>query len=317
MSVKTYVLLPHLWPTAPIFQQVNKDQRIQLRTLPQWHPYLRYTFLDESEETTDYDSESKTFGQKIPNKWKGKNRTARLKLISNTPWQDEQIEKEKISANEKPSDTEREAVKFIHNVLVTANPVVQRYLEVIPEMKGFKGRSEDVRQASYDIYDENVEIETENKNFLKRLEAANKIAKLNLEEAQNLLLRIYGSFFVVPQKLSLAQNALVNYMDESDEALDDILKEDTNLDDEIQVLIGRLVSEGKLSFDAVEGQVVKKKNDGWINLKAISNEYTPLERQRYFTEFLTSEAGKLLLEDLRAEVGVKEKTKSKKETVTK
>lgn len=314
-TLKTYVLLDHLRPTAPIYQQLNANQRMRLDTLPQWQPYLQVTFLDERDEVMDYDPDSPTHGKLIKNKWKGKNRTARLKMNSNTPWQDEQIEKEKIPANEKFTQTEYEIRTFRNNVLATTNLQLQRFLENIPYMEGFKGYCDAISGPCYKLYDKNVEIVSENLNFKKRLKAANKIAEMSdLKEAQDMLIRIFGTFYVLPDTLEGAQNALVNYMDESDEALEDILKEDTNLDDEVQILIGRLVSRGTLSFDAVEGQVCKKKGGEWIELKAIGMDYTPLERQRYFSEFLTSQAGKLLLDDLRKEVSGDKVKKQKLET---
>lgn len=310
MAIKTYVLLDHLKPTAQIYQQINKEQRVKLDTLPQWRPYLQITFVDLLEKIIDYNPKSKTYKQEVDNPKKGENRTIRLKLNSNTPYQDEQIEREKILANEKFSQSEYDSIKFIHNTLVTGNPAVQAYLEVYPAYDKFKGICEQITQPSYKLYNPTVEIKSENVEFKKRLKAANKIASLELKEAQDLLIRIFGTFYEVPKDVEEAQNALVNYMDGSDDALNDILKEDTTIDDEVQVLLGRLVSEGKISFDAVEGQVVKKKGDGWINLKAISNEYTPLERQRYFSEFLTSQAGKLLLDDMRTEAISKVKVKN-------
>jgi len=309
MALKTYVLLEHLHPTAQIYQQVNKDQRVRLNTLPQWEPNLQMTFLDMADEVTDYDPKSKTFGKKIPNEKKGQNRTIRLKLNSNTPYQDEQIEKEKIPANEKFTQMEYDARKFRHNTLTTDNPVVQRFLEVSPWMEGFKGTCPEVPRPCFKLYDKNVEIVSENRSFKDRLKAANKIADLDLEKAQEMLIRIFGTFYTVPDTLEEAQNALVNFMDEGDEAMDEILKEDTTLDDEVQIILGKLVSAGILSFDAVQGQVCKKKGDNWIELKAIGNEYTPMERQRYFIEFLTSPAGKLLLDDLRKDATKKVKEK--------
>lgn len=311
MALKTYVLLEALRPTADVFIQINKEQRSRIATIPQWQPYLQVTFLDESDHVIDYDVKSKTYLQKIPNEKKGQNRTIRLKLNSNTPYQDDQIEKEKIPANEKFTQQEYKAAKFVHNTISTTNPAVQAYLETYPAFEGFKGRCEDVKQAAYKLYDPNVEVESENKEFLRRLDAANKIAKLDLKEVQDLLIRIYGTYHKLPITKSAAQNELVAYMDSSDDALDEILKEETTIDEEVQILVGRLVSEGKLSFDAVKGQVAKKKNDGWINLKAIGDEYDPIERQRYFIEFLTSEAGKLLLEDLKKEAGDSKAAKKK------
>lgn len=309
MALKTYVLLDHLKPTAPIYQQLNAQQRARIDTIPQWQPYLQVTFLDERDEVVDYDPDSPTFNKMIKNKWKGKNRTARLKMNSNTPWQDEQIEKEKIPANDKFTQVEYDIRTFRHNVLSTNNLQLQRFLENIPYMEGFKGYCDSISGPSYKLYDENIEIESDNKAFLKRLDAANKIAKLELKEAQDLLIRIYGTFYTLPTTKSAAQNALVGYMDTSDEAVDDILKEETTVDEEVQILVGRLVSNGTLSFEAVEGQVCKKKGNEWIELKAIGSEYTTIERERYFIEFLTSQAGKLLLDDLKKESSKKVKEK--------
>ena len=310
MALKTYVLLDELKPTAPIYVQVSSTQRVRMDTLPQWHPYLLISFLDENKEVTDYDPDSPTFGQKIKNKMVNKNRTIRLKLTSNTPYQDEQIEKEKIPANIPFTNEERNAVKFVNNVLVTNNPVVQNYLEVYPGFNEFKGKcSVDGVRPSYKIYDKNIEVKSENENFKLRLKAANKIAAFDLKEAQDLLIRIFGTFYEVPTDVDAAQNALVAFMDSTDEAINEILKENTTIDDEIQILLGRLVSEGKLSFDAVPGEVAKKKNGQWINLKSISNEYSPEQRQRYFAEFLATEAGKTLHDDLKKEASVKKKEK--------
>ena len=316
MALKTYVLLDHLRPTADVFVQINREQRARLNTRPQWPLYLQMTFLDEADEITDYDKKSPTYGQKIPNPKKGENRTIRLKLNSNTPYQEDQIEKEKIPANEKFSPNEYKAVKFIHNTLSTTNPVVQRYLEAYPAFEGFKGYCEEIKHPEYKLYDPAVEIKSENEGFKKRLKAANKIADLDLKEAQDMLIRIYGTFHTPPDNIDACQNALVAYMDQSDEALDDILKEDTTIDDEVTILLGRLVSENKLSFDAIPGQVAKKKGSEWIAVKAIGEDYTPFERQRYFGEFLTSEGGKLLLDDLRKDAGIKPMAKNKKDLVT-
>lgn len=312
MALKTYILLDQFRPTKDYYVQ-TPQQKSRLNTIPNWQPYLQVTFLDEATEIIDYDPNSKTHGQKIPNPKKGQNRTIRLKLNSNTPYQDEQIEKEKIPANEKFELDEYAAATFRHNTLSTTNPAVQRYLEVYPAFEGFKGVCANVKQPCYKLYDPSLEIESENKDFLNRLKAANKIAELDLKEAQDMLIRIYGTHYKVPETKSAAQNALVAFMDTADEAVDEILKDEITIDEQVQILVGRLVSEGKLSFDAVPGQVAKKKGDGWINLKAIGNDYTPLERQRYFMEFLTSEAGKLLLNDLKKEAGEKEVKEVKKE----
>lgn len=281
MALKTYVLGEHMAPTAPIYIQISATERMRIDKLPLWRPYLQYTYYDNKD---------------------GKNKTIRLKLNSNTPYQDEQIEKEKIPANERYSDAERDAAKFVNGVCATNNEVVQKFLEVSPHFEGFDGKCDAVLQWAYKLHDKSIAIKNDNDDFKKRLRAANKIAGLDLKDAQDLLIRIYGSQFEVPYDLESAQNALVSFMDGSYEALDEILKEDTTIDDEIRIIVAKLMRSGKISFNAIDDQVAFNKAGQWIPLKQISNEYTQASRENYFAEFLSSPSGRLVLNDLRAEV---------------
>lgn len=276
------MLEDYLRPTVDMFIQVSKDTRVKLDVLPLWEPYLQMTFADEA----------------------GVNRTIRLKLNCNTPYQDEQIEKFKIPANAPFTRQERLARKFINGVNVTNNLAVQAYLEAYPAFRGFKGTCSEITGPAYRLFDAAVIIKSENKLFKDRLKAANKIAKLELKEAQDMLITIYGVSHVPSEDLELVQNQLVAFMDEAEEeGIAIINREDQNLDDETTILIGRLISTGILSFDAVPGQVAKKGKDGkWLNLKAISNDYSDFERQRYFSEFITAPDGKLLMQDLQNEL---------------
>lgn len=294
MPVKTYVLLQHTKPTAPIYQRVNKDQRVRLEKRPIDHAYLKQTFT-----TPD-----------------GKNRTARLKLSCNTIWQDEQMKPDiGIPANEQFTQQERDAVKFVNEILMTGNETVQTYLESVPqydkwwdkkEGKPWNGYSDE--KPLYTLLDEELIADQRDEEFKKRLKAANKIAGIeNLKEIQDLMIRLNGTAFTPPDNVRDCRGDLVDFLDDAtDEMLDALLKDEINADEKVIILISRAISEKIISFDAVENQVSKKKGDGWVSVKNISSDYSPEERERYFAEFLTSEDGKLLRSDLEKEVEKKE-----------
>lgn len=297
MAIKIYVLLDHTKPTAPVYLQVNATQRQRLDTRPVDHAFMQLTFTDRE----------------------GKNRTIRLKHSTNKIYQDEQI-KDGILANEKFTQAEKDSVRFQNGVLTTGNLTVQAFLEASPQFEDFwkpieidgekkVGYSADVQQPLYRLFDNRKEVINENEMFKKRLKAANKIVDLDLEAAQNLMIRLNGSFFKPPTDLLDCQNALVAFLDEANEAaLDDLVRDVATIDEETTVLIGKAIQAGILSFDAVPNQVVKVTNEGkYINLKEVSSEYPMVERKRIFSEFLTSKEGKLLADDLKKDVKKKEK----------
>ena len=290
MALRTYVLEEHMQPTAPIYIHVAKGKRMRIDKIPLWEPYLQYTFVDENEKA----------------------RTTRLKLNSDSIYQDEQI-KAGILANERYTTAERNCRKFRNGVLLTDHPTVQKFLEEgCPHYVGFKGKSQEVKQATFRRYDKSMEIKSTNKAFKDSLAAANKISELDLKGAQDLLLKIYGFHYVVPDDLEEAQNALVEYMNGSDEAVEEILKEEITIDQEITILIGKLMNAKKVSFDAIEGQVAKWKNDKWIPLKSIGLDYSVEEKERIFSEFLSTPSGLTILADLKNEadkIGVKPEVK--------
>ena len=58
-----------------------------------------------------------------------------------------------------------------------------------------------------------------------------------------------------------------------------------------------------LSFDAVEGKISKKSKDGkWITVREMSSEYSLEERLRLFSDFLNTEDGKNLRDDLEKDI---------------
>lgn len=280
-SLKIYALLSHTNATAPVYQRINEHQRVRLEKRPLDHAYLRLTYYDSKTE---------------------KNRTIRLKLSSNTIFLDEQI-KEGILANEPFTNAERDAVKFVNGVLMTKNPKVQNYLDASPQCEGFDGICDQVKGPLYTVFDKTIEVKNKNSEFRKRLAAANKINALGLKEGQDLMIRLNGNFFVPPNDLDEVQNRLIDFLDQADEAgLDAILKDEINADEETTILISRAIAKGIISFNSIPNQVAKKISGNWVAVKNIPDEYPAPERERHFKEFVLSDAGKLLLEDLKREV---------------
>jgi hypothetical protein len=303
MALKTYVLLEHTRPTAPIYQRVNATQRVRLDKRPVDHAYLKQTFTTPE----------------------GKNRTARLKLNCDTIWQDEQIKPEVgVLANEPFTQQERDAVKFNYEFLHTKNETVQKYLESVPQFDGWWdpekiGKGSSTESPLYTVLNKELEAKVTNAEFKKRLKAANKIAAIeDLKEMQDLMIRLNGSFFTPPDNEIDCQNLLIEYVDDAnDEMLDALLKEDkdVSIDEKVTILIGRAINEEIISFEAIPNQVAKKQaNGGWKPVKEISSTYPLEERKRYFAEFLTIDDGKLLRRDLEKEIEKNETKNTKLKT---
>lgn len=299
MPPKTYVLLEHTKPTANVYIQVNKDQRAKIPARRLDMAHLQVGFVDRE----------------------GKNKTLRLKLSSNKIYQDEQI-KDGILANEKFTQREREAVTFKHGVAVVKSEVVQQFLDASPQHENFwvkdengnVGYCDEVLQPLFKEYSKDVEVQSTNKNFKKRLAAANRINDLStVQEGQALLIRLNGSSFTPPDTLEEIQNLLVDWLDITDEAgMDHLIRKDHTSDEEATIVVANAIAEGILSFDKVPGQAVKVKGKNTLNLKEVPADFSSHDQQRYFVEFLLTDAGKLVYEDLKKEVGSKpEKKKAK------
>ncbi len=305
MALKTYILLPHTEASANVYRQVNGNQRIRLYKRPYDHAYGQITFTDRD----------------------GKNKTIRLKLGVDEIDQTKQIKELFIPANEKYTQAERDALMFVDGVLMTENETVQKFLETSPQYdknwdpkldpefiagKVKQGRiikSADIRQPLYTLYDESIELDAEDALFMKRLKAANKIAAItDLVKAQELMYRLNGSFFEAPDDIKKCRQQLVRFLDEADDAmLNELLKDDVNKDEEVEILLGKCIRYGFISFDQEKDQVSKVIGDKVTKLKMISSEYDHEERKRYFIEFLTSNDGKLLMDDLKKLVAKEEK----------
>lgn len=296
MSLKTYVLKSHTNATAPIYQRVNNEQRVRLEKRPIDHAFLKLTFY--SEETK-------------------KNRTARYKASSDSIWQDEQI-KEGIPANESFTTAERNAVKFKNGVLMTDNETLQKYLETIPQCDGFKGMCDSVKEPLYEVYDKTIKVKSDNQEFLKRLDAASKIAAIykakDVKAGQDLMIRLNGSFYKAPDDPDDILAELTRYIDDADEiGLDKLLDDSMTQDEALVILVGKAVAADLISFDQSPNQVSLKKNNNWVDVKMISSNLPAPERQRVFVEFLASPDGKYLADDLK--IKIEGDKKKKKETV--
>jgi hypothetical protein len=285
---KTYVLLPHTEPSAPIYQALPNDQKVRLNKRPIDHAYLRQTFTDKD----------------------GNQRVIRLKLNSNTIFQDEQI-KAGILANEPFTPAEKKAVEFRMGILETDKDIVQKFLDASPQNEAFDGLArEDGVRALFKVYSIDKQLQEESDDFDRRIDAGMKIKSItDLKVANDLLLRLNGAFFKVPDNLLEAKRLLKSFLENADDAmLDKLLDEKITQDDEAIILMGQLIDKGIISFDDVTDQVAKKKGQGWVNIKKISSELEPEERQRLFLEHLSSPDGKILMDELKKDL---EKTEKK------
>ncbi len=323
MALKTYVLLPALDADAPVYQKTADGGRIQVTKIPVWRPFLRIAYQDEKGigKVIRYKANAVLSEEK-------EGKTVDRVVLD----QREQIDKLKIDANEPFTRTEMRDLEFKHGVMFTNKLVAQEYLEAYPGFQGFKGTCEEVREPQYKLLDEAAEALIKNSDTRKRIEAASKVLKLNLDEAQSMLIRLNGSYFETPkpenftgteeQRIAAAtgecQNMLWSFIDDAEEAgLDAVLMEekDMNIDDKTTILIGKLLNNDLLAFDALEGKISKKDKDGkWIPVREMSDEYSLEERKRLFSDFLNTEDGKALKTDLEKDLKAFEKAAKKQTT---
>lgn len=279
MEFKQFVLLPVMDATAPIHQQLPEGKRARITKIPRHRPFLQVSFIDKD----------------------GKSRTIRYKSSSDKIYQDEQI-KDGILANTKFTSNEYNDLVFKHGSLVTNKPNAIAFLLSHPECEGFEGICDDVKFPKYQVVDRGKENKVTNEDLRRRAKAATKILDLDLKQAQEMLIRLNGSFFETPKDVIECQNLLIDFLDNSEDAgVDAILKEDktVTVDEKTTVLIGSLINAGRLSFNEIEGSISKKDRDGkWISIREMSTTYSLEERTRLFSDFLNTEDGKPLRTDL-------------------
>lgn len=304
-TAKTYVLLSSLDADAPVFQKTADGQRIQVKKIPVWHPYRRIAFQDENGIGRVY-------------RYKAHAVNAEGKIVLD---QREQIEKLKIEANEPFTRNEIKDLEFRNGVCFTNKVAAQAYLEAYPGFQGFKGTCDEIREPQYKLLDEATEALIKNSETRKRIEAASKVLKSNLDEARSMLIRLNGSFFETPNTgndeadLGECQNMLWAFIDDAEEpGLDAVLQneKDITIDEQTTVLIGKLLNAKLISFDATEGKISKKDKDNkWIVVREMSDEYSMEERKRLFSDFLNTDDGKALKLDLEKDLKAFDKPKNK------
>jgi len=122
-----------------------------------------------------------------------------------------------------------------------------------------------------------------------------------------LMIKLNGTFFKAPDDMEEIVDGLISFLDDADEAgLDKLLSDTTSKDEEITILVGRALAAKEISFDEKKNQVSLKKGNGWVDVKMISSDLPTEERLRYFSEFLSSTDGELLLKDLKKRVDKKQ-----------
>lgn len=300
LKPKIYHLIDNGKTSVEHYQRVSATQRVRMENRKNDRPYLQITFTDKE----------------------GLNQTIRFKLNCNSPYQSEQIEKFKIPANEKFTDSEMGMLRFVNGVLVVSNVSAQKFLDIHPQNESFEGQCPDIQGKLFKEYNPGTEKANDVLAFKNRSALAAKIVGLSLEDAQSMLIRLNGSFYKAPEEIDDCVLALVDIMDSStDEEVIDLLRDGVSLEDEITILISKATQAGILAFDepGMENFVVKKKGSQAIPLKEISKNLPGDDRRRLFSEFLASNDGTLHLEDLRkmvdslkpADEGGNEKAKEK------
>lgn len=288
MPVKVYALLDVLDSSAPIYQHLPGNQRVKMVKMPVWEPFLRITT---------------SVG--------GKSRTIRYKETATSIYEDEQIEKNKIPIDAPFTQRERGKLKFRRGVIALTEDMAQEYIENYPAFDGFKGvRPEECPRALYTLIDETKQKDLRNEEIKLRVKSTMKVMDMELPEAQAMYIKITGSYEGVPSEEKECQNRLAELINDMEhDQLVDFAELALSKDDEADILIGKLVNHGILSFTEVENAISRNDITGkWTSVKQIPSSYPPEERRRYFIMYLTSPDGELLLASLKKALAKIEKT---------
>lgn len=284
MPVKTYVLLSSMDADAPVFQTTGDGQRIKVTKLPVFRPYLRVGFQTKE----------------------GKSKVIRYKEHCSSIFQDVQVKDDLIPANDPFTQNEYRALVFKFGSLTTNNEMAQKYLEAYPGMEGFDGFCNDVKVPVFKLLDLEMEGKIQNTETRKRVRAANKILDMSKEDLQSMIIRLNGSFIETPDDKMECENMMLSFIDDGTEAaVDAVLKDEKEftVDESTTILLGKLINAEKLSFLAVPNAIVKKNKAGdWIQVKEVSDQLSLEEKKRLFSDFLNSNAGKLLKDDLEKDL---------------
>lgn len=296
MATKTYVLLESMDATAPVYRTTPDGKRSQVKKIQFYKPTLRQEFEDEN----------------------GISRVIRYKSSSRFIEQDKQIKEENIPANAKWTMNERRDLLFKFGVLTTNKERTQQYLESHPEYVEFKGTCDTVRQPTFKLLDQAGEAKIKNEETRKRVKASYKIfEEINLEQAQELIIRLNGFYVQPPNTLSECQNKLIDFLDDAEiQGIEAILKEDKDLtiDEKNKAFINKLILQNKLSLDVKTGMFKKDNGSGqFVEVKKVVEGATQDEKVIAFATFLNSEDGKTLKSVLEKELKEAKKSNVKEQ----
>lgn len=294
---KKFVIIKAAESSATIYRQSSPTDpkgRLQLTINPRIPLYCRHTFTDKN----------------------GRQRNTRYKNGASSIFMDEQIEKDKIPANEKFTDLERGDLMLINGVLYSEDESILSFLheDNNPQREEFTGRDRRGITPLFRLLDEQAEAEDENSFIFKTAEALTIIKKMNLDEVGALLSIFYGSSFTVPTKLKEAQNIAAKALENNEERLDLVIEGVKGSDQEIVVLLGKALNQGIISFAQKEDYVQMMKDGEWRDVKLVSAD-TYEQREILFRQYLASKEGELLKKDIETLVtdeGEKTKTSNKK-----
>lgn len=297
---KKYVLIDAIKSTAKYYQKVRGEQGdgIRLDTPRRVPIHLQHTIRH------------KTLGQK----------TIRYKQGVQTIFQDEQVDKFKIPANDKFSDDERRALQFVNGVLVVDGEQEIKFLsaEFNPQREDFTGVRIGQITPLFKELDEAAEEQEENLFLKNTATALVKIMEMDKAEVSALLSLFYGASYVAPTSLKAAQNVAAKALENNDDRLKMVNEWGSNkdVDSEIIILLNKAIQKGIISFDLHDNQVSLLKNNEWRDVKMIAGD-TYEEREILFRQYLTTEQGELLKKDIESLVGVGETKSSEEKTEVK
>lgn len=296
-EARTYALLNILDGTAPVYQVVEGNQRVQITKMPVWQPFMEITFMEG-----------------------GESKTIRFKQTAKSIYKEEQVDKQKIAADAPFTSRERDALKFRNGFIMTQSLRAQEYLEKYPACEGSEVESEDVPRKLYKRVDITADNKIANEDLGIRVRSAYKVLELDLADAQELLIRITGAYSGISDNSQDCQKEIIQRFDGMESSkIKDVMETVASADEKVNVLVAKLTNYGVLSFDKIDNAV--SRNDvaagKWSSIKEIPSSYPPEERKRYFIMYLTSPDGKMLLSSLQAALDKKEaktvKSKAKEE----
>lgn len=295
IALKKYVLSDAIKSTAAIYVKTSENvtDGIRLTTPKRVTLHLAHVFTDKA----------------------GKQKKTRYKQgASSGIWQDKQIKDDNIPANDKFSDDERRDLQFVNGLLIAeeSDELKVSFLDKDnnPQHEEFTGRNRNGITPVYRELDENALIDSENDFLLMTSQALTKIMAMERPEVAALLAMFYGSSFPIPEKVKECRNIACKALESNEQRLKMVINGEWGIDGKITILLSKALNKNVLSFETKPDYVQVKKNGEWIDVKMIVAD-TFEQREILFRQYLATEAGELLRNDLEAMVDDSKEKKQK------